>query len=294
MNAVALKQALIDRPTLYCKVLCYNSNLRSTKSYWFARSKELQNMVKQLGAPTIFFTLSAADIQWSELYRLIDPDFATISNTNEQIESRKRAKLLMDNPLIVASFFKHRFNSFIKNILFKKFKVIDYWFRIEFQHRRSPHIHGFIWLEGAPSVQNLESMSMQEYDTITQYFDKIISASNPVSSSTISSNSIINPCKLNYTDVNHHEMYQHINQDTEIRTNMAKHLEDYKAIINSVQRHTRCTKNCLRKKKEATKRFVDTNFRKNLSNVPKLFVLNSHLIPLKRKIKLQLHLFSVY
>lgn len=56
MNADALKLALIDRPALYRKILCYISNLRSTKSYWFARSKELQDMVKQLGAPTLFFT----------------------------------------------------------------------------------------------------------------------------------------------------------------------------------------------------------------------------------------------
>ena len=152
--------------------------------------------------------------------------------------------------MIVATFFKQRFDFFIKEIFFKKIKVIDHWFRIEFQHRGSPHIHGFIWLEGAPNVQNLDSMSIQDYDTITQYFDKIISASNLVSLSTIPSNSIINPCKLNYTDVNHHEMYAHINQDSEIRTSMAKHLEDYKTIINSVQRHTRCTKNCLRKKRK--------------------------------------------
>lgn len=54
MNAVALRQSLIDNPALYRKVLCYNSNLCSTKSYWFARSKELQDMVEQLGAPTLF------------------------------------------------------------------------------------------------------------------------------------------------------------------------------------------------------------------------------------------------
>ena len=222
-------------------------------------------MVKQLGAPTIFFTLSAADIQWPELYRLIEADQpdTIISPSNEQIENRKRAKLLIDNPLIVASFFKHRSDSFIQDVLFKKFKVIDHWFRIEFQRRESPHIHGFIWLEGAPSVQNLDSMSTQDLDIITKYFDKIISASNPISSSA-SSDSTINPCKLNYSDVIHHEMYAHLSQDTEICTNMAKHLEDYKLIINSVQRHTRCTKNCLRTKKRTNEKICRYKFPKEL------------------------------
>ena len=57
-------------------------------------------------------------------------------------------------------------------------------------------------------------------------------------------NTTVNPCKLNYSDVNNHAMYGHISQDTEIRTNMAKHLQDYKIIIDCVQRHTRCAKNC--------------------------------------------------
>lgn len=69
MSADQLKEALLQNPVLYNKVLCYNSNLRSTCSYWHARSKELEAMVKQLGPPTLFFTLSAADLQWPELFR---------------------------------------------------------------------------------------------------------------------------------------------------------------------------------------------------------------------------------
>lgn len=246
MNATALRQALIDSPNLYRKVLCYNANLRSTKSYWFARSKELQDMVEQIGAPTLFFTLSAADIQWPELYRMIDPDNVGAPIADERRENRRRAKLLNDNPLIVAWFFHCRSDSFINDVLFKKFSVVDHWPRIEFQHRGSPHIHGFVWLQDAPRVDNLKSMSQDEFDTILRYFDKIVSASN---TSLHETRPLINPCKLNYTDVNNHQMYTAINQDTEIRTMMSRHLEDYKILINSVQRHTKCTKSCLRKKR---------------------------------------------
>ena len=113
------------------------------------------------------------------MYKLIEPDSTIISIINEQIETRKRAKLLIDNPLIVAWFFKYRSDSFIKDVLLKKINVIDHWFCIEFQHRGSPHIHGFIWLNGAHSVGNLDSMSIQDFDAIVQYFDKIICSSSP-------------------------------------------------------------------------------------------------------------------
>ena len=70
MNADQIRQALLDNPSLYRKVLCFCSNLRSSRPYWYTRSQELKDMIEQLQSPTFFFTLSAADLQWSELYRL--------------------------------------------------------------------------------------------------------------------------------------------------------------------------------------------------------------------------------
>ena len=69
LTAEELKQKLIDNPSLYQKVICYNSTLRSTPSYWYQKTKQLEDMVSQLKHPTFFFTISAADIQWPALYR---------------------------------------------------------------------------------------------------------------------------------------------------------------------------------------------------------------------------------
>ena len=38
-----------------------------------------------------------------------------------------------------------------KNSPFGKYRVIDYFQRIEFQHRGSPHAHILLWLENAPT-----------------------------------------------------------------------------------------------------------------------------------------------
>ena len=32
----------------------------------------------------------------------------------------------------------------------------DYWFRYEWQHRGSAHVHGFIWLKGVPKMDNID------------------------------------------------------------------------------------------------------------------------------------------
>ena len=56
------------------RVLHYAASLRGTKQYWFRQRSRLVSMVDILGLPTIFFTHSAADLQWPELAQLICPE----------------------------------------------------------------------------------------------------------------------------------------------------------------------------------------------------------------------------
>ena len=60
--------------TFSCHVLHYATSLRGTKQYWFKQRSQLIAMVDTLDLPTIFFTHSAADLQWPELACLICPD----------------------------------------------------------------------------------------------------------------------------------------------------------------------------------------------------------------------------
>ena len=71
------------------RVLHYASSLRGTKQYWYRQRSRLLSMVDTLGLPTIFFTHSAADLQWPELAHLICP--AWRANVDMQyIVSRRR------------------------------------------------------------------------------------------------------------------------------------------------------------------------------------------------------------
>ena len=79
------------------RVLHYGASLRGTKQYWFKQRSRLISMVDTLGLPTVFFTHSAADLQWPELAQLICPDDPHCRTS--------RTKAVIENPAIANCFF---------------------------------------------------------------------------------------------------------------------------------------------------------------------------------------------
>ena len=96
------------------RVLHYGSSLRGTRQYWQRQRNCLPSMVDTLGLPTIFFTHSAADLQWLELARLICPDnpdsrlpeprqslktqlFQTGSSTTESWSSSRHSTCILES-----------------------------------------------------------------------------------------------------------------------------------------------------------------------------------------------------
>ncbi|XP_059064107.1 uncharacterized protein LOC131856362 [Cryptomeria japonica] len=71
----ATLQALCERlqatpsDQLPSQLLCFIASLRGTRAYWNRSRKDLTIMVRQLGAPMLFFTLSATDKKWLELHK---------------------------------------------------------------------------------------------------------------------------------------------------------------------------------------------------------------------------------
>ena len=62
------------------RVLHFGASLRGTRQFWFKQKSRRVAMVDTLGLPTVFFTHSAADLQWPELARLLgveDPNTST-------------------------------------------------------------------------------------------------------------------------------------------------------------------------------------------------------------------------
>ena len=157
------------------RVLHYATSLRGTRQYWFKQRSRLIAMVDTLGLPTVFFTHSAADLQWPELARLIccdNPD-----------SSSARNKAVQENPAIADWFFYQRIVKFIDAFYVGVLGATDYWFRFEWQHRGSPHVHGLAWLPDAPNVEevlsNSDIISTAAKEALLQYVDKIVTTLNP-------------------------------------------------------------------------------------------------------------------
>ena len=50
------------------QMIHYGAKLQGTRAYWLACCHELMDMIRKKGSPCVFFTLSAADLQWPDLH----------------------------------------------------------------------------------------------------------------------------------------------------------------------------------------------------------------------------------
>ena len=136
---------------------------------------------------------------------------------------------LQENPAISDWFFHHRIEQFIDAVYVGVLGATDYWLQFEWQHRGSPHMHGLVWLSGAPDAEKiLESPSSSREDLI-KYVDSLLTTVNPAilpdgSNADDASAPKTNPhiCNKPYSEV------EDINQD----------LSD---LVATCQRHTRCS-----------------------------------------------------
>jgi hypothetical protein len=64
-------------------------------------------------------------------------------------------------------------------ILKSKFNVVDYWFRYEWQHRGSSHVHVFFWIKDAPKVEDLKLENTESVEAFIRFWDPLISTHNP-------------------------------------------------------------------------------------------------------------------
>ena len=113
--------------------------IKGTPAYWKSFLFEVLAMVKQLGLPTYFMTLSCADLRWNELESIISK-LNGENLTDEQINNFtyfERCNYLNSNPVLLARHFQYRVEVFFKEIIVNGLlgKVKYYAIRVEFQVR---------------------------------------------------------------------------------------------------------------------------------------------------------------
>ena len=123
-------------------------------------------------------SLSAADTRWTDLLKMLAKLNNGVSYTDKDIEEltwQEKTKLVQKDPVTCSRYFDHRVQEFL-NIILKSNcepigKLRDFFYRVEFQQRGSPHIHMLVWIDNAPS---LEKNSEEE---IVQFVDKYLTCS---------------------------------------------------------------------------------------------------------------------
>ncbi len=241
------------------KVSRYVGNIAGTNAYWNKVREELKAIITNVGAPTIFFTFSSADMHWPELHALFGANFANAT-------SEVRRQNVINNPHIVDWFFTQRMESFVKHWLYGTLGAKWHWFRYEYQGRGSIHCHGTAKLNNDPGLCQLTQTALKGFfaqkfkdendcphdtteldndieagkkaaGTVCQYVDWLLSTVNPnPPDEDMWIRPRTHPCQRC-----HHNIPEHEKQS------------DYEDLLNMVQRHTHCsTSYCLRKKSNET------------------------------------------
>lgn len=146
--------------------LAFMRGIPNTVQYWQDRRKELFAMIRQLGKPHAFLTLSAAELHWKRLLETLErlhvgPD--CVARVIDQLDCMQRVELVNNDP-VACAIYTHRIFDVILNVLkdkrcspFKPYVVVDFFKRVEFQQRGSAHVHTILWSDNAPDEEELSA-----------------------------------------------------------------------------------------------------------------------------------------
>ena len=155
-------------------------SIRNSPPYLERRKRDVFAMIRQLGKPAWFFSLSAADTKWPALLKSLAKCQWNRDLSDEDVENlswEERSKLVRNDPITCSRYFENRCREFIKLAMGENEplgKVSDFFYRVEFQQRGSPHIHGLFWVDGAPSLDT------HSEEQVCDYIDQFISCSHDV------------------------------------------------------------------------------------------------------------------
>ena len=129
-------QEMISYNTVMKKLLRYAKNITGTNAYWNHAKEQLKATINQVGAPTIFWTLSCAEFHWPVYHALFTKD--------EDANSSSLRKDIINNPRLIDWFFTVRVENFVKHWLYNTLEAEWHWYRFEYAVIRGYiHCHGF-------------------------------------------------------------------------------------------------------------------------------------------------------
>ena len=208
-------------------------NLRDTRLYWNAISSELKIMIKNLNEQTLFFTVSATNLQWRDLYKHMS-DVKQINDVIEIERNRLTWRLLRKNSHIAIEYLYRRWNLFLRTVFKNKFEMLNHWYRFEWQSKESEHIHEFVWMN---------AFSMKQKQKYLTYWESLMTVMNSKENVSLAS---VHLCSKSFAQ----------------RVNTRRELIE---LFNRVKRHIKCISvYCLRKMKKIEEQICRFHFFRSL------------------------------
>ena len=154
--------------------------VRGSPPYFEKAKKDIFAMIRQLGSASLFCSFSSAETQWIHLLRIFGKlvDNKTYTDTElENLNWEEKSRLIQNDPVICARHFDYQVDKFLQNFLLSSAaplgNIADWFYRVEYQQRGSPHIHMLIWLENAPTFGEDSDCD------VVSFIDTIITCEKP-------------------------------------------------------------------------------------------------------------------
>ena len=126
----------------------YVKNLRGSGAYWTTALNQLIAQISTLGVPTYFCSFSCNDLHWPDMIKVLLLADGRPDVEIDSLSIHERQVLVEKYPVDVSRHFMLRVNALMKHIKTNREvfngEVKDYWWRVEFQNRGSPHLHMII------------------------------------------------------------------------------------------------------------------------------------------------------
>ena len=135
-------------------------------------------MIQQLGIPTWFCSFSAAETKWFPLLGCLSKLVHGKELNDSELENltwQDKCHLIKSDPVTCARYFDHKFQICVSHVTKHELKpigeLVDFFFRVEFQQRGSPHVHMLIWIKNSPVYDSTNE------DDVGTFIDKYITCS---------------------------------------------------------------------------------------------------------------------
>ena len=157
----------------------FMNTLRGSPPYFQKLQKDLFAMIRQLGAANLFLSFSAAETKWNHLLKILSlvGDGKTLTDDEiDQLNWNEKSRLIRQEPVVCAMQFNHHVKQLMKLLKHQNSplgRMEDHFYRVEFQHRGSPHIHMLAW------IPDFKILDQDPDDEVIACVDSVITCHRP-------------------------------------------------------------------------------------------------------------------